>query len=68
MKYFTSETLIADRVSDSNDPDIRKVAPVLMRAIDRAINLCTETLSFASDKPSLSFPILALVNGLGDAC
>lgn len=67
---LTSATLISDRLSDSNDPDVRKVAPVLMRAIDRAINLCTETLNFASDKPSLSlrrFPISALVNDLGDA-
>ena len=43
---LTSATLISDRLSDSNDPDVRKVAPVLMRAIDRAINLCTETLNF----------------------
>ena len=41
--------LVADRVSASKDPDVHKVAPTLLGAIDRAAALCTRTLDFANE-------------------
>lgn len=41
--------LVSDRVSGSADPEVRRVAPTLFGAIDRAVTLCSRTLSFASE-------------------
>ena len=41
--------LVSDRVSGSDDPEVRRVAPTLFGAIDRAVKLCSRTLSFASE-------------------
>ena len=41
--------LVSDRVSASDDPAVRRVAPTLFGAIDRAVTLCSRTLSFASE-------------------
>ena len=38
--------LISDRIANSTDPDVRRVTPTLVRAIDRAVDLCSNTLSF----------------------
>ncbi|MSO65692.1 MAG: HAMP domain-containing histidine kinase [Alphaproteobacteria bacterium] len=38
--------LVADRLEQSGDPEVRRTAPVLVSAIDRAIELCTRTLQF----------------------
>lgn len=40
--------LISDRIANSSDPDVRRVTPTLVRAIDRAVDLCSNTLSFVS--------------------
>ena len=40
--------LISDRIANSTDPDVRRVTPTLVRAIDRAVDLCSNTLSFVS--------------------
>jgi signal transduction histidine kinase len=40
--------LVSDRIAASNDPDVRRVTPTLMRAIDRAVDLCSNTVSFVS--------------------
>jgi signal transduction histidine kinase len=39
--------LVSDRLGDSADPQVRRVAPTLVRAIDRAVDLCGQTLDFA---------------------
>ena len=41
--------LISDRLADSNDPQVRKMAPTLLGSIDRAVALCGQTLDFARD-------------------
>ena len=67
---LTSATLISDSLSDSNDPRVQKMAPVLIRAIDRAVRLCTETLNFVSDTPVLSrrrFAVSTLIKDLAAA-
>lgn len=38
--------LVTDGLNIVEDPTVRRVAPRLMRAIDRAINLCTRTLNY----------------------
>lgn len=41
--------LVSDRLADSNDPQVRKMAPTLLGSIDRAVALCGQTLDFARD-------------------
>lgn len=48
---LASAVLISDRLEASADPAVRKVAPRLVDALDRAIRLCVDTLSFARDEP-----------------
>lgn len=38
--------LISDRLADSTDPEVRRTAPTLVRAIDRAVDLFSNVLSF----------------------
>ena len=38
--------LVSDRLTASDDPEVRRVAPTLVRAIDRAVALCTNSLRF----------------------
>ncbi|MCC7015997.1 MAG: HAMP domain-containing histidine kinase [Rhodospirillales bacterium] len=57
--------LASDRLADSDDPEVRKVAPRLYDAMQRAVSLCSRTLNFVSDvRPALQLeavPIRALV-------
>jgi signal transduction histidine kinase len=47
--------LASDRLADSDDPHVRRATPTLVRAIDHAIAICTETLDFAkAEMPQLS--------------
>lgn len=41
--------LVSDRLTTSDDPEVRRVAPRLERAIDRAVNLCVQTLNFTRE-------------------
>ncbi len=38
--------LVSDRLAASGDPEVQRVTPTLMGAIDRAVNLCAQTLDF----------------------
>ena len=57
--------LASDRLADSDDPEVRKVAPRLYDAMQRAVSLCSRTLNFVSDvRPALKLeavPVRALV-------
>jgi len=44
---LSSAQLVSDRIADSADPHVKRVAPTLVRAIDRAIDLCAQTLEYA---------------------
>jgi signal transduction histidine kinase len=44
---LSSAQLVSDRIADSADPGVRRVAPTLVRAIDRAADLCAQTLEYA---------------------
>ncbi len=44
---LATAALLTDRLAMASDPEVQKLAAPLVSAIDRAINLCTQTLSFA---------------------
>ena len=43
--------LESDRLEQSADPEVRRITSGLVKAIDRAIHLCTKTLRFAKEGP-----------------
>ncbi len=43
---LASAQLIADRLSSSTDPTVQRIAPQLVRSIDRAVTLCSDTLRY----------------------
>ncbi len=61
--------LVSDTVESSEDPKVRRVAPTLLGAIDRAVKLCSQTLVYAHDDtpaPKYSdFDLAALVDEVG---
>lgn len=63
--------LVADRIVESDDPDVRKAAPALVRSLDRAVDLCSDTLNFTREgpaKPELSqFPLADLHSEIGES-
>ena len=60
--------LVSDGLADSAAPEVRRVAPRLFEAIDRAVALCTHTLDFSREgAPPFTptwFPLLPLVEEL----
>ena len=67
---LASARLVSDRLADSDDPDVRRVAPTLVRTIDRAVHLCQQSLNFTQEGPpqlELSrFDLSALVDDVAD--
>jgi signal transduction histidine kinase len=63
---LSTATIISDSLSDSDDPRVRRVAPTLIRALDRAVRLCSQTLDFTKDTPSLTVAPVRLVELLRD--
>ncbi len=53
---LASAQLVSDRLATLDDPHVKRVVPTLIRSIDRAVRLCTQTLDFArsdTDKPKV---------------
>jgi signal transduction histidine kinase len=42
--------LVSDRLADSSDPKVQRLAPTLVGSIDRAVTLCEQTLDYARDE------------------
>jgi signal transduction histidine kinase len=63
--------LLSDRLEQSQDPEVRHVAPRLVESMDRAARLCAETLSFARAevvRPKRTrFPLAALLDEVGES-
>ena len=61
--------LVSDRLTLSDDPEVRGVTPRLIDAIDRAINLCQRTLRYGSaaepEPVRTSFQLGDLVDDVG---
>lgn len=45
---LATAVLVSDRLADIDDPEVQKVTPRLYRAIDKAVNLCSQTLNYVS--------------------
>jgi signal transduction histidine kinase len=43
--------LVSDRLVSSADPQVKRAAPTLVAAIDRAVELCSRTLDFTREGP-----------------
>src|SRR5690242_11985193 len=43
---LSTARLVADRLTGSGDPDVRKAVPALEKALDRAVDLCSDILNF----------------------
>jgi signal transduction histidine kinase len=63
--------LVADRLAHSDNPEVKRMAPALVRSLDRAIALCSDTLNFTRegpDKPEYSqFPLADLHGEVGES-
>ncbi|MBT7942271.1 MAG: HAMP domain-containing histidine kinase [Alphaproteobacteria bacterium] len=46
---LATAVLASDRLAQVEDPEVKATMPRLMDAIDRAVNLCSQTLNFVSD-------------------
>lgn len=46
---LATASLVSDRLTGSDDPEVRRVTPTLVSAIDRAVNLCAQTLNFTRE-------------------
>ncbi len=61
--------LVTDSVESSEDPKVRRVAPTLLGAIDRAVKLCGQTLVYADDgtpdPTNTDFDLAALIDEVG---
>ncbi len=68
---LASAMLVSDRLEASSDPQVKKVAPRLIEALERAARLCAETLAFArSETPELKlerFHLQPLLETCADA-
>lgn len=68
---LATAVLVSDRLADIDDPEVQKVTPRLYTAIDRAVNLCSQTLNYVgNDLPSLQpsrFRLHDLVSEVGTA-
>jgi signal transduction histidine kinase len=54
---LSTARLVADRLSGSGDPDVRKAVPALEKALDRAVDLCSDILNFTREGPPRPEPI-----------
>lgn len=51
---LATAVLVSDRLANIQDPEVKKVTPRLFDAIDRAVNLCSQTLNYVRDtRPQL---------------
>jgi signal transduction histidine kinase len=66
---LASALLLSDRLSNIDDPEVRRITPKLYGAIQRAVDLCSRTLDFVGqDQPDLKrerFPLESLVADVG---
>lgn len=66
---LSSAMVVSDRLEESADPEVRRNTPLLVRAIDRAVGLCTQTMNYAREGPPMvavsRFPLAALVDEAG---
>lgn len=42
--------LVFDRLEESDDPEVRRISPMLISAIDRAVAMCSQTLNYVGQE------------------
>ena len=57
---LSTAQLVSARLEGSEDPQVQKATPTLVRSLDRAVILCTETLNYAQEPGDLSAARFAL--------
>ncbi len=66
---LSTARLVSNRLTQNNDPAVRTISVTLMRSIDRAIEICTDTLKFGRPqelRPRLvRFALRPLVDEVG---
>jgi len=64
---LTSAQLFTDRIEQSEDPTVSRLAPKLVNSITRAVNLCESTLAFGrAEEPAPRLTIVPLAELVGD--
>lgn len=64
---LTSAQLFTDRIENSEDPTVRRLAPKLVNSISRAVNLCESTLAFGRvDEPAPRLTRVSLAEVVDD--
>jgi signal transduction histidine kinase len=63
---LSTATLISDRLAESEDENVRRITPPLIRAIDRAARLCSQTISFTQDTQALDIAVVPVPGLLRD--
>lgn len=60
---LSSAILVFDRLEDSADPEVRRIAPGLTGSIERAVGMLSQTLSYVgADTPDIALKPIALVD------
>ena len=66
---LSSALLVSDRLEGSDDPEVRRVTPTLISAIDRAVALCSDTMDFVRNDQLVTkrrrFPLAPLIHDIG---
>ena len=57
---LSTAQLVSDRLAGSNDPEVRRTTPLLMKSIDRAVTLCSRILDFSRPRPEIAAETFAL--------
>lgn len=50
---LATAVLAFDRLASVDDPEVKRVLPRLYNAVDRAVQLCSQTLDYAGEAPAL---------------
>jgi signal transduction histidine kinase len=68
---LASAQLVSDHLETTEDPKIKRIAPTLMGAIDRAVELCSKTLNFVQEGAAAfevrAFPLAPLLDELANS-
>jgi len=65
---LSSALVVSDRLETSDDPEVRRIAPGILDAIDRAVALCTRTLNYVGhDTPPLEMGEVGLADLVAEA-
>lgn len=68
---LSSAMVVSERLEKSGDPEVRRLTPTIVNAIDRAVALCTQTMTFAREGPPVvrpdTFALRPLVEEVGNA-